>query len=714
MRRFVFFACLAAIAPTFGCGAKNTGGSSNGDDSPGDDRGGDGPGSNDGGKSGDGDDGTDEDDESEEKDATGRRDAGGGYIATPTSTEFKKDATGDSGLDPKVIDELKEGGESCTAQVLYPYDKTVIPAGLTPPTIMWEGASDAAYIKLSYDNVETLEYEFAAGPSAKGELKIPLDDWIQIVRRTQGTPLLVTLTSKSGSAYSTCELSWRIAQGAMTGSIYYNTYNHPDKAGMGAVMRLQLGSAESEVYLSYDGPSLPGAGPCVSCHSVSFDGSTLAASTHNYSPFTQVFETSSYAITSEPEPAPTTALPESTFGGFTPDGSLMLSMGNPDCTAGADSFPRSPNNFPLLVGPSVAALHDTKSAAPVEAKGLRDDWYMWMPQFSPKGDKVVFNHAKPGPDGSTDRRELAMMDFDAATNTFSNLRVIVSNAGPAPSIDYAPLPTFNPVLTGGGGCTTPVSNPQGAIPSGSCTEPCYPAWPFFTPNGEGVVYAMISEPDFMLAFPGRDNAAKSELWYFDVESNKSVRLDNANKGLEPGDSLANYSPTMLPVSVGGYYWMFWTSTRDWGHRELSSGIGQIAENPFGGVAAIEATRKRIWVSALRPLKAFEGGEEALYDISSPAFYLEGQSPSGNVRAFAALNPCRQAGNECTSGLDCCTGYCDIEEGAEQGKCTEEPPPCAKLNERCAEDADCCPPEEGEEGWPPSCIGNFCGYGAPPG
>lgn len=714
MRVLFTLALFSSLLVLPGCSGKKPGGVSSGPEQDDDDD----TGSVDGGSkrrdSGrpTGNDDDEDDDTSDDYDV--RRD--GGYVATPTSTEFKKDATGAAGLSGSVLDDLKKGGKSCTAKLLYPYDLTIFPAGLTPPTIMWEGASDAAYIKLTYDKVETLEYEFAVGATGKGELRIPADDWIEIGRRTQGTPLKVTLTTKSGSNLSTCEAKWRIAQGSMTGSIYYNTYNHPDKGGMGAVMRLPLGASRSDVYLSYPGPTIPSAGPCISCHSVSFDGSHLAASLHNYTPFTQTFETSSYAISVEPEPRPTTALSESTFGAFTPDGKLMLSMGNPDCTAGSDSFPRSPNNFPLLAGPAKAELHDTTTAQPVAAKGLRDDFYMWMPQFSPKGDKVVFNHAKPGANGLTDRRELAVMDFDAATNTFSNLRVIVSKQGPEPSIDYAPLPTFSPVLLGNQGCTTPVTNAQGAIPKGSCTGPCYPAWPFFTPDGEGVIYSLINEPDFMLGFPGRDKASQSELWYVDIASQARARLDNANKALANADGLNNYYPTVLPVQVGGYFWLFWTSTRPWGHKDLGTSPGAVISNLFGGSATADALRKRIWVSALQTAGFREGGSStAGIDISSPAFYLEGQSETGNVRAFAALNPCRPAGNDCTSGLDCCTGYCNIEKGAASGVCTEEPPPCSKLNERCEEDSNCCQPGPDDEDQSPLyCIGNFCGYALPPG
>jgi hypothetical protein len=651
----------------------------------------------------------------------GGKNDGGGGTKSPVDiiddgSPFEQDDTAESGLSGGNIDKLKAGGSDCEeGSVLYPYDGTVFPVGLVPPAIMFREPNDGAYLKLSYKSVDNIKYEVAAASTSPGELTIPAEPWSQVLRRTQGQPLEAEISMMNGGKASTCRFTWRVAQGAMTGSVfYYNNYNHPDLQGQGAVMRLALGDPESELYLRYEGRSQEGVGPCVSCHSVSFNGEMMAASTHNYSPLTQTFETSSYAV-SQTEPARRVGpLPESTFAGFTPNGKKMLAMGNPDCTAGASGFPRSPNNFPLLVGPTVAGLHDTTTGEKLEAKGLDPAHYMWMPQFSPAGDMVVFNHAKPGPNG-TDRRELAIMDYDDASNTFSNLRVIVSNQGPEPSIDYAPMPTLGGPIPGN---CVPNGNPDvGRIPGGACDGPCFPGWPFFTPDGQGVIYALTSEPDFAVAFPGRDTPAKSELWYIDLESKASVRLDNANQGHKPEDALANYYPTMLPVTVGGYYWMFWTSTRDWGHRDTNGDVGGggggfpgipgipgIPGLPGGdSAAAIAAPRKRIWLSAIRPRARLEGGAGELLDPSSAPFYLDGQSDSGNIRAFAALNPCKQEGSDCVSGIDCCTGFCDIEKDAVKGSCVP-PKTCADLQERCTTDENCCPVEKGQ---PRLCISGFC-------
>lgn len=641
---------------------------------------------------------------------------------------YAMDDTATSGLDQATIDILKQGGSGCGTTITYPYEGTMFPGALPAPIIMWDGAADAAYVHVRYDQSDKVDYQFARGPSNPGELQIPREAWNEITRRTNNTNLLVKLSILSGGAVSTCELRLRVAPGNMVGALYYNTYQAPPPGvpGQGAVMRLSLGSA-AEIYKQHTGPInfIPGTGPCVSCHSVSFNGTTMVASYHDYQ--LKVFEVERYEIQQAVQPAASGNLHNANFGALTPDGTRILAMGNPECTGGSDTFPRKPNNFPLVEGADVARMIDTASDENTNAQGLNPDHYMWMPQFSPDGDKIVFNHAKPDGAGGTDRRELAVMDYDYASNTFSNLRVIVSTPSmsgvPAPTNPYSPVPAgAGPVPCGVDDCPNqadpavcdqppPIGLPGdvGALPTGTCTGPCYPAWPFFTPDGRAVVFSLTSEPDFTNAFPGRDVPALSDLWYVDLETLEVVRLDNSNRGRYAADESANYYPTVMPVAVGGYFWVFWTAVRDYGHKVVGRGQGGGLPN-----AAAEADKKRIWATAIKPkvnptdeVTATPG---PLTDPSFPGFYLDGQSESGNVRAFAALNPCLANGESCMSGLDCCCGYCLTDANGANGTCNCEPPPCAKLNERCETSADCCPDVDPNDDVPTlQCLGGYCGF-----
>jgi hypothetical protein len=161
----------------------------------------------------------------------------------------------------------------------------------------------------------------------------------------------------------------------------------------------------------------------------------------------------------------------------------------------------------------------------------------------------------------------------------------------------------------------------------------------------------------------------------------------------------------MPVAVGGYFWVFWTAVRSYGSKVEGRGAPGMPVN-----STLEASKKRIWGAAIRPkLNLVENEDPTLVDPSSPGFYLDGQSESGNVRAFAALNPCLQTGDSCMSGLDCCCGYCSTKfSTTAAGTCTCEPPMCSKNNEKCVKDEDCCPMETPME---PKleCLGGFCGF-----
>jgi hypothetical protein len=188
-----------------------------------------------------------------------------------------------------------------------------------------------------------------------------------------------------------------------------------------------------------------------------------------------------------------------------------------------------------------------------------------------------------------------------------------------------------------------------------------------------------------------------------LDTLQSIRLTNLNKGLKDLDLLNNYYPTVMPVAVGGYFWVFWTAVRDYGNKLAG-------RDPNGSLTAgIEAIKKRIWGAAIQPqVKAEELQDPTLVDPSFPGFYLDGQSESGNVRAFAALNPCLQNGASCKSGLDCCCGYCNQAAGSDTGTCSCDMPMCAKINEKCTTDANCCPAENKSDPMP-QCIGGFCGF-----
>jgi hypothetical protein len=173
----------------------------------------------------------------------------------------------------------------------------------------------------------------------------------------------------------------------------------------------------------------------------------------------------------------------------------------------------------------------------------------------------------------------------------------------------------------------------------------------------------------------------------------------------------NYEPTVLPVAVGGFYWVMFTSRRCYGNTiapggTVAAGDQAFDANPNNGNTEDPTPRKKLWIAAV------DLDYTGKLDPSHPAFYLPGQElAAGNMRAFAALEPCKADGESCESGAECCNGFCRQTGADADGtpilQCV--PPPensCSNIDEVCATAGDCCNSEY-------LCINGRCAIPAPP-
>jgi hypothetical protein len=519
---------------------------------------------------------------------------------------------------------------------LYPYDKTVFPRGMTPPVFQWAPAGGApptaVYVRL---HTQGWEYKGCFGPVNPARLQLPQDIWDQATTAANGVanPLIVELTTAvNGVVSGPIVETWAIAPATLKGVVFYNTYNSPQVQNNGAVMRMIPGQAP-QPYLTQTG--LAPLGPCVSCHALSAHGQHLVAETHTYPAGPYI--SASYPVGPTANPAQIAPLDAAGFGGVFPDGSRVMTSGSPGTTI-PFPFPLGPGNLPGMEGPRLSRLFNMANGQDMAPAGWTVQ-HAKMPMFSPDGTKLVFNHHE-----ASDGHSLAVMDYNAATNTFSNL-----------------VPIY--------------SNPQ-----------LYPGWPFFTPDNKGVVFVLGDAADYVSAHPARPIVARSDLYYVDIATKQAVRLSRAG-GYEgsqvylpyPGrDERYEFFPTVSPVAAGGYFWAFFTSRRNYGNSIVTPGAEDVAT-------------KKIWVTAI-DIDAPPGS-----DPSHPAFYLPGQEePSGNVRAFAALEPCKDDGAQCATGIECCCGGC-----LDGGVCGC-PVGCSKIDEKCTTAADCCEPSA-------ACLGGFCAF-----
>ncbi len=544
-------------------------------------------------------------------------------------------------LDAGTVAALEAGGPGPNGmRYLYPYDRTVFPRGLAAPVLQFDEPSGGVGSLLVKITSQTFSYRACTAPTAPGQWTIPQPIWdAALAQITQGPadPLNVSVTAAGGAGVSGPIVQQLIvAPATLKGAVFYNTYNSPQVGNNGAVMRILPGQS-AQVYLTE--PGVAPFGPCVSCHSLSANGSRMVAMAHSYPMPPGAADGRSYVVGGTP--TETKRGLETAFAALTPDGSRYMSNGAPGVANASLTFPRAPGNVLATAGPKVSSLHDAQTGAPLPAPG----WdgviqYALMPQFSPDGTKIVFNHHE-----AAGGKALATMDFDANTNTFSNYQEIW--------------------------------NGNGAVPA-----PWYPAWPFFTPDGNQVVFGVVNSNEYVSEIPSDLGIPiifhLGDLYLIDLASSNWTRLDRAGGRVNtvfPGrDEGHDFYPTVSPVAAGGYFWMFFTSKRRFGNTQ--------------NVPAEDPAAKNVWVSAITI------GAPAGQDPSNPAFFLPGQElVSGNHRAFAALEPCKPDGATCGSGVECCCGGC-------AGGICGCPGTCSNLDEKCDVDADCCDPSL-------QCIGGFC-------
>ncbi|MBI3205650.1 MAG: hypothetical protein HYZ29_29190 [Myxococcales bacterium] len=529
---------------------------------------------------------------------------------------------------------LKAGGSADSAfKWLYPYDKTVFPRGVPAPTLQLGGAAaSATYLKIS---VKDFSYEGFFAGSAPTRVDVPAAVWKGLALSEGADAGVNVEVSKlsGGQATGPVKQTWKIAKGSLSGIIYYNSY-FSKLAGTGGVMRIKPGQ-NAEVFI----------GNCTVCHSVSSKGTVIAAGV-SWATDNPV-DSATWDIAADGSAKQRVKDPDGrkmSFGALTPDGKWLLSNGS---MAGTSPVRGLSGDFP-------SKLWDTMNAAEVATPSFTSQIkYALTPVFSHDGKLLAFNRWEQGA-GKT----LSVMDFDSSQSppAFTNLQNVVTA--------------------------------QGAVAG----------WPSFLPDGKGLLYH--DGEKFDTAGFGA-TPAFAELRLVDLSS-KTVNSIEALNGRAGGslylpygeteEGKLNYEPTVLPVAVGGYYWVVFTSRRAYGNTVSPGGTVAGGDNKWGtyvGGAENPSPRKKLWVAAIDV--SWQGAP----DPSHPAFYLSGQElDAGNMRAFAALEPCKADGADCESAAECCNGFCrptdeTNDAGGPVTKCVPPPPGCSKEEEACKTAADCC-------------------------
>jgi hypothetical protein len=572
-----------------------------------------------------------------------------------------------------ALDAMAEQDDTLTW--LYPYDGTVWPRGLVAPLLSWRAGKVvplAARIHLEVG--DGYRYDGYFGPPSKlpagkplTHLPLPQDVWRAALLSGASMRVSLVVTGRdAGGALKTYRpaspLNWTIAPGSLKGTVYYNSYGTKLAQNFdGAVGGGRFGGATLAVRGdSFDPMLIAGTttnddSGCRVCHTVSGNGALLMVQRSDNS------ATSAYDLTNMNKETMRPTADNGKFGwaALSPDASIALANSGP---------PGSNSENVASLGQSF--LYDVASGAQLTANGLSQFvTRAATPTFSPDGSMVAFNFfAGPGAAGLMGNgQNLVVMKLardNATSYTFTEPRAVYNSATTAPS------------------------------------------WPSFLPDGMGIVFQRELAPGSNGERFATRYGARGDLWWTDLNG-QAHALDRANGGMSlprssahPDDEKLQYEPAVGPIVAGGYAWVVFTSRRMYGDVATRAPFESDPRTvDLTSASSAGPTPKKLWVFAIdMPPKPGT-------DPSHPPFYLPAQELyAGNSRGFWVPDVCKKKGVGCTSGDECCGGYCRGVDEFLKPVCTDTLPPssCAKEYETCQTASDCC------RGGPNlSCVANRC-------
>ncbi len=472
-----------------------------------------------------------------------------GLSAQTTVTVRVEDEHFGDGVPPDAPDRFSGTpitGDPESPVLVYPLDTAIVPSPLKPIDIQWEGGVDGDLYRITVDAglAKATAYVLHDGAPFKYDWVVDGGSWSAIKASTGSDPVNFTVdrwSSGNSMVYGSATHVINVVEANVTGAIYY--WDLSDG-------RIQRITAQGRDTPMPSPPPRPSDGArCVACHTVSRDGSRMAAELWGGNEFGAIFD---LTIDLTADPAPTVVAPDqyrALFSTFNPDASRLLINYN-----------------------NALSLVDATTGAPVPAMGSGlPAAGAAHPTWSPDDSLIAYvaNH-----DGSW------AVDF-----TLGDLAV-VPVTGPDTFGDPVVLRTAEGMAN---------------------------AWPSFSPDSQWIAFGRGAHSrgrndSVPVVYPG-------SLWMIARGGGTPIELANANGGAGVMDS---YLPNFSPFDEGGYFWLAFYSTRDYGNVQAGSkGTG----------------RRQIWVTAIK--NAPSPGE----DPSAAGYWLIDQDVgTDNMSGYWTVEP----------------------------------------------------------------------------
>jgi hypothetical protein len=415
---------------------------------------------------------------------------------------------------------------TASGAMLYPYDKTVFPRGLLPPEIMWSGgaAGDVYRVHAKEKFVDASFYLKADPPS---RFTMPATIWNELTQSNGGEDVQLEITRMSGGvAHAAMKETWTIAKGSLRGSIYYwavNTGQLMKIAPSAASPTVVFDSGPADVIGTQSTgytpitptPSDPSPIPwepvgtnkrCVACHTVSKDGSTIAAVFEKHKSTASPWGTVDLTKPSPPIVQITPYTSSTIYLGLTPDGAYAVA-----------------NDVNMTMH-----LADAKTGATIPSALDAFTDHVCDPAFSPDGKMLAFSSNVIGSyPVEFSKADLDVIDFTQGSKTFGARKQIV--AGGTQAI----------------------------------------AFPSFSPDSKWLFYQKgdYSRAKYGASSIGHDDLYVADVAKSVGEIPLAIA---SGAGLEAKNQHLAYQPTVNPVSVGGYTWVVFFTPRDYGNRMQST------------------------------------------------------------------------------------------------------------------------------------------------